>query len=310
MLSRNPFQRRLNLLYRSPDQLQQEVEEADELPPALAAWLGRLRLLYGVPVNYLVPDEGMLPPESIRFFYLDPNWAGALVDGAYSIGRNLTISGETSSMVLDQAAAPMMYSGRDLAASRIRAGFLGQEAPAIDFSTVSGFILRSSLVANYPGLGVNPYPVGGTPDNPDPTKVVLLNILRMERLGPNSDTLICLIEGDAYRIDIHEAPEGLHYGLNSYSDTGGRVNSEKTIFPFSKSGDPKHPSVTMDTANPKQLILNDYFRTSDPRTLNMAALGGYIAANQDPALTSIDAAEMGFEMTVGVGMVSFYNKQN
>lgn len=310
MLSRSPFQRRLNLLYRSPDQLQQEVEDNVELPAELAAWLGRLRLLYGVPINYLVPDEGMLPPESIRFFYLDANWTSALLDGAYSIGRNLTLQEASSSMALDQASTPMMSAHRDLAAASMRAGFLGQEAPAIDFSTVSGFILRSSLVANYPGLGVNPYPLGGTPDNTDPTKVVLLNILRMERLGPNSDTLICLIEGDAYRIDIHEAPEALHYGLDSYSNTDGQVSSGKTIYPFTKSGNPQHPSVTMDMKNPQFLNLDSYFRTSDPRTLNITALSELIGNKQSPALDSIDAAEMGFEMTEGVGMVSFYNKQN
>ncbi|PSK91222.1 hypothetical protein [Taibaiella chishuiensis] len=310
MLSRSPFQRRLNLLYRSPQQLQQEVEDNAELPAELAAWLGRLRLLNGVPINYLVPDEGMLPPESIRFFYLDPNWAAALLDGAYSIGRNLTISGDTNSMALDRASAPMTNKHRDLAAAAMRPGLLGQEEPVIDFNTVSGFILRSSLVQNYPGMGVNPYPLGGTPDNPDPTKVVLLNILRMEQLGPNSDTLICLIEGDAYRIDIHEAPEALHYGLDSYKDENGQVTSSKTIFPFTKTGNPQHPSVTMDMQNPQFLNLDTYFRTSDPRTLNMSALAALIGSKQTPALASIDAAEMGFEMTEGVGMVSFYNKQN
>ncbi len=310
MLSRSPFQRRLKLLYRSPQQLQQEVEDNAELPAELAAWLGRLRLLNGVPINYLVPDEGMLPPESIRFFYLDPNWAAALLDGAYSIGRNLTVSGDTNSMALDQASTPMANAHRDLAAASMRPELLGQEAPVIDFHTVSGFILRSSLVQNYPGMGVNPYPLGGTPDNTDPTKVVLLNILRMEQLGPNSDTLICLIEGDAYRIDIHEAPEALHYGLDSYKDENGQVTSSKTIFPFTKSGNPQHPSVTMDMKNPQFLDLDTYFRASDPRTLNMSALAELIGSKQSPALATIDAAEMGFEMTEGVGMVSFYNKQN
>ncbi len=252
----------------------------------------------------------MLPPESIRFFYLDPNWAAALLDGAYSIGRNLTVSGDTNSMALDQASTPMANAHRDLAAASMRPELLGQEAPVIDFHTVSGFILRSSLVQNYPGMGVNPYPLGGTPDNTDPTKVVLLNILRMEQLGPNSDTLICLIEGDAYRIDIHEAPEALHYGLDSYKDENGQVTSSKTIFPFTKSGNPQHPSVTMDMKNPQFLDLDTYFRASDPRTLNMSALAELIGSKQSPALATIDAAEMGFEMTEGVGMVSFYNKQN
>ena len=49
-------------------------------------WLTRLRLLDGVPFPYIVPSDGMLPNESIRFFHLDRNWLDALVDGALSTG--------------------------------------------------------------------------------------------------------------------------------------------------------------------------------------------------------------------------------
>jgi hypothetical protein len=53
-------------------------------------------VLHGVPFNYLVPDEGMPSPESIRFFYLDMNWVDALLDGAFSIGRNLSAASPTA----------------------------------------------------------------------------------------------------------------------------------------------------------------------------------------------------------------------
>ena len=57
------------------------------LPDDVVTWFGSLAGLHGVPFSYLVPDERMLPPESIRFFHLDPNWIDALIDGAFSIGR-------------------------------------------------------------------------------------------------------------------------------------------------------------------------------------------------------------------------------
>ena len=60
------------------------------LPEDLATWLSRLRLLHGVPFQYLVPDEALLPPESIRFFTLDAAWIDTLTDGALSIGRTLS----------------------------------------------------------------------------------------------------------------------------------------------------------------------------------------------------------------------------
>lgn len=307
MLSKNSFQARLSSLFQSPQRLQQEVEDTGDCPPDIVSWMGRLQLLYGVPLNYLVPDERMLPPESIRFFYLDHNWCNALADGAFSIGRNLSIKESTPSLLLDRASTPMLRRGSHGAAARIRSRMLGRSAPQVDFTTITGFLLRSSIVQNYPGIGVNPYPVNGTPDK-DPADVVLLDILRMERLGPDSDTLICLIAGDAYRIDIHEAPEGLHYGINDYSNVDGNLIASKTIYPFTKTGNPSTPSVTMNMKDPKYLNLADgCFRSSDARTMNMQALAGMIAQNQNPPIASVDAAEMGFEMIEGVGMVSFYN---
>ena len=57
------------------------------VPRDLRQWLARLRLLEGVPFAYLVADSELLPPESIRFFYLDRNWTDALVQGALSVAR-------------------------------------------------------------------------------------------------------------------------------------------------------------------------------------------------------------------------------
>ena len=55
------------------------------------AWLDRLVNLEMVPFEHLVPDAGMLPRESIRFFYVDPSWVRAAVDGALSIGVGQTL---------------------------------------------------------------------------------------------------------------------------------------------------------------------------------------------------------------------------
>ena len=60
----------------------------------MLAWFANLAMLEGVPFNYLVPDERMLPPESIRFFHVDQDWIDALIDGAFSIGR-ATVSGQS-----------------------------------------------------------------------------------------------------------------------------------------------------------------------------------------------------------------------
>ncbi|MEZ0095065.1 hypothetical protein [Streptacidiphilus sp. EB129] len=58
---------------------------ATELDP-VTEWLDELVTLHRIPFEHLVPDPRMLPPESIRFFHLDPGWIRAAVDGALSIG--------------------------------------------------------------------------------------------------------------------------------------------------------------------------------------------------------------------------------
>lgn len=50
-------------------------------------WFRDLSLLKWIPFDYLVPDETMLPVESIRFFQVDSQWVDCLLDGAFSIGR-------------------------------------------------------------------------------------------------------------------------------------------------------------------------------------------------------------------------------
>lgn len=58
-----------------------------ELPSAIADWFTQLELLQGIPFNYLIPDERLLPTESIRFFWVDSFWVDCLQDGAFSVGR-------------------------------------------------------------------------------------------------------------------------------------------------------------------------------------------------------------------------------
>ena len=74
-------------------------------------------------------------------------------------------------------------------------------------------------------MGVNVYPSATPRTTRIPTP---LEVKRLDRLGPDTDTLLCLVVGDAYRVDVHEAPEQLHYGLDSYTvPTGGGTPSAR-----------------------------------------------------------------------------------
>jgi hypothetical protein len=308
-LTRTHLQNALANTYASPASIQAALTDPD-MPDDLASWLSRLALLNGVPFNYLVPDERMLPQESIRFFYLDQNWVNVLCDGAYSIGRNPTADTTSAMFNLDTAVLPGSLHKTNAFTTRVRSKLLGTDPPPPP-TIISGFLLRSSLVLDYPSLGVNAYPKGGTPDDQNPD---MLDILRLEQLGPKSDTMICLISGDAWRIDIHEAPQALHYGIDCFKDNcevqtkpATAVKNLHTFTITSTTGPngTKTQSVTMsDTSTPTDI--SAAFRSADTRVLNMKALAATIStANQG---VTVDAAIMGFEMTEGVGMVSFINQ--
>jgi hypothetical protein len=317
LFSRSKLQQRLTAAFADPERLralmQPRVQAASEaadgliplVPTTVADWLSRLTLLQGVPFHYLVPDEAMLPPESIRFFYLNMNWIDALVDGALSLGRNLTSANSGSaSEALDKAIRPELTAAVKAHAGNARRFALGLTPRTASLQVVSGFLLRSTVVEGYPGLGVNAYPLGGTPK--DPT-ITLLPILRLEQLGPQSGVMLCLIEGDAVQVDVHEPPEGLHYGLDSYGDAAGTVSAAKSIHTFTRNSDGH--TITMA---PRATPLNGgavaaCFRPASPRVLMYSSMAGLIATANS---SSIDSAEMGFEMTEGVGQVSFLRRSS
>ena len=71
---------------------------------AVDAWFEELALVRHVPFNYLVPDERLLPPESLRFFSIDPRWLDALRDGAFAVGRVLAGDGGRDAGLIQPSA--------------------------------------------------------------------------------------------------------------------------------------------------------------------------------------------------------------
>lgn len=292
--SRSGMRATLAATFSNPGLISERLGEVT-LPPELRTWLSRLKILSGVPIQYLVADERMLPPESIRFFYLDMNWIDSLVDGAFSIGRNLTEDPEAAGMNMDRAVTPHLQAQSLQGTAQIRAAAFGVDPPPVALKVVSGFLLRSSIVISHPGIGVFAYDSGNNP----------MTLLRYERLGPNSDTLICLVDGDVARADLCEPPEGLHYGIDRYAVQDGKVQAMKNVHTFTTE---PNGDVTL-AHDPVSEKIGDYFRATSQRTIRLASLGAYIAANNKPdKLQQLNAAQMGFEMSQGVGLVSFLKR--
>ena len=163
--------------------VQGQTVETLQMPDDIVAWFDDLSLLKGVPFNYLVPDERMLPTESIRFFHIDRLWVDCLLDGAYSIGRVTTSDHQEDQVTVESAAAN-------------------------SYEKVSGCMMRSDVVAGWLGLLVDAYDraEGGN----------RLELLRMERLSAN--VLLCLFEGEIGRVEVHQKPEALHFGFDRPDD--------------------------------------------------------------------------------------------
>jgi hypothetical protein len=223
----------------------------NDLDP-ISQWLAKLVLLYPVPFNYLVSDERMLPLESLRFFYLDNNWLGALLDGAQSIGmessRQTFLFELTYDLITDSAFA---------AASVYRSQLLGTEPPASEtqLSIMSGFLLRSALVSGWPNIAIRPFLNSGE----------MLKILRLDLLSPT--VMLCIFWGVPDYIEFSEPQESLRFGVDD-----GNI-ALRNLIPSTGANDPvlgaqltsAQPFPVFDLSGQAAL----YMRAAGSRVLNL-----------------------------------------
>jgi hypothetical protein len=161
-------------------------------PQVVQDWFDDLCILRGVPFENLVPDERLLPVESLRFFRLDVRWMKCLLDGAYSIGR--ITEGDMRREMRRSADSPVNDADQ----------------------LISGFLLRSSVVSGWPDLLVDGYDTVIADTRFQRTEEPKLFMRRMDRLSPN--VLICLFEGDVKTVDIHLKPEAMRFGVDMPKD--------------------------------------------------------------------------------------------
>lgn len=184
------------------DKIKEMIKE--DLAP-VAEWLGRLMLLYPIPFDNLVPDDRMLPVESLRFFYIDPNWQDAALDGALSLGldssRQTFFSQVTKGLVHDAAMQALAVMRDKLEGKEVG----NNPKPP---SLMSGFLMRSAMVSAWPNLVVK------AKDDDDKS----LKILRMDHLS--SSVLLCIFDGVPKNIEFSEPPESLGFGVD---DDGNAV---------------------------------------------------------------------------------------
>lgn len=141
----------------------------------LKPWLSKLARLENVPGNYLVPSEGLLPQESIRFFEVDQAWVVAALLGAFSIGGGWDHAMQTEDNDFNQ--------------------FLDQLN-----AHETGFLLRSDVIEGWPGLHITGFDNFEFPFPP-----------RRRSLAPGM--LICLFPIPVEKVTFQQNAEVLHLGF-------------------------------------------------------------------------------------------------
>jgi hypothetical protein len=204
-----------------PQQVAPGEPEA-EMPPYMESFLAHLRLLVGVPFEYLVPDSRLLPDESIRFFYLDRSWTDRLVDGAVAVGKI-----GTREQAHHQAHEPAVRQQLDITerivrAIQMRRGSFGDLKAVNDSDqatngpadVITGFLLRSAAVSGWPHMDVRAYsaelPEPLDPSTPE-AQAAQLQTLRLERLSPS--VMIALFQGVPKLVTIEEPHHGVQFGV-------------------------------------------------------------------------------------------------
>jgi hypothetical protein len=204
-----------------PAQAEQNSFES-EMPPYMESFLAHLRLLVGVPFEYMIADPRLLPDESIRFFHLDRSWTDRLVDGAVTVGKigsreqahhhaqNAKIAG---TLDVSERMVRTLQRGRE-AFDSVKTTVFRQAKGAAN--QITGFIMRSGAVSGWPHMEVRAYkevihePIEVAAAD---TVAQQLRLLRLERLSPG--VLLALFEGIPKLVTIEEPHHGIQFGVSA-----------------------------------------------------------------------------------------------
>jgi hypothetical protein len=182
------------------------VRAPPPIPDTVTSFLGRLFLLHGVPFHYLLPHEKLLEPESLKFFYIDREWVAALINGALSVGHEeVTKDYLEKAMTTEPAYIKEACQIRKRARpeTEISTGNENEPEDAPKSQRYTGFVLRSRLLAGWPGIEIRAFQ--------GERQLRILRLNRVDRVDPV--VLFGLVDGELNKLDIAQPPEGLHFTL-------------------------------------------------------------------------------------------------
>ena len=266
-----------------------DPDDGDHVVPGeLRRFMARLRLLHGVPFSYLVPDAGLLPVESIRFFYLDRAWTDALVMGALSVG---TISSADRTQL--EAVYPHIRAEVDEAERSIRRPQREKLLKA-GSGTITGFLLRSRVVSGWPNLHVRAYSRDLLKDDALTTAAESaperMKVLRLERLAPA--VLLVLFDGVPAVVHIEEPRQGLQFGARLDPEDPPASRRAKVHVRDCATGNSVPPVDDFTAANSVDVP----FRPNAPGVINIKELRKRLAAKAPNSGGTLEPNEYALQM--------------
>ncbi|MER7705705.1 hypothetical protein ABTX81_22785 [Kitasatospora sp. NPDC097605] len=140
--------------------------------------LSARRLLAALPLDHLVPDRRMLPPESVRFFAVDADWLAVMLAGAVRMGQATSLDRSVTTQLLTSLLANAVLPS-------------------------CGMLVRSRVVRDWPSLFVEA--VAGTPAT---------SVLHSPPRRPAPDLLLACFTGTPGQVVLRRPAEQPHYGLD------------------------------------------------------------------------------------------------
>lgn len=264
-------------------------------------FLAGLRLLEGLPFTTLVPNAAMLPQESIRFFYVDPNYLNALTDGANSIGLQTTRDLAQSHAVRAPLHNAVRARAQALRPRRIKRSLAAAAASDNASDPVAGFLLRSALVSGWPGLEVKAYGkiANSDPLRPDPNS--LIAPLRMERLAP--DVLLCLYPNVPAWVELDEPKEGIAFGVEDPATPGADPQvALRYLTAGNDMGEATGTDVTFTRAT--------YLRDPSTQVVNVNSWQAYLSTQVPASTTTWGPAAYAIQMVRAPEQIIFQISPN
>ena len=256
------------------------AEVAPPPPDDIHRWLAKLVLLNGVPFEYLVPDERMLPAESIRFFFVDENWIERLIDGALSVVGRTELQ-QLIHAALRTALVDPVKTGR---VAQVRQQQLGHDAEDSEplVWPLTGFLLRSVIVDHWKGIEVE------NTAKDDSNKV--LTTLRLDR--PAQGVLLGLYNGPLGSVTFKHPPESLHFGIDGQEES---PPDWKQALRRLDTGLYYRPDLKVDVV----------FRDRDARVIDVVGTANAFNKALNPQPPKFTSSELAIEMIESPKFVKF-----